>query len=108
MKRLIYDVTFLALAACLTSQGAIAQASDPFVGQIQTFAFNFCPNGWQRLDGSLLSISQYDVLFNLIGTTYGGDGTSTFAVPNWGPIYTANGGTLLACISLYGVYPSAN
>ncbi len=107
MKRLIYSVTFLALTACLTPQGAIAQATDPFVGEIQTFSFNFCPNGWLKTNGALLQISQYEVLFNLIGTTYGGDGMSTFALPNWGPTYTANGGTLLTCISLFGVYPSA-
>jgi microcystin-dependent protein len=108
MKRLIYSITFLALTACLTPQGAIAQATDPFVGEIQTFAFNFCPNGWAKANGALMSISENATLFNLIGTSFGGDGMTTFALPNWGPIYTANGGTLLACISLFGVYPSAN
>jgi microcystin-dependent protein len=44
--------------------------------------FNFAPNGWAFCDGSLLSISEYSTLFNLIGTTYGGDGQSTFALPN--------------------------
>jgi len=107
MKRLIYSVTFLAFIACLTPQGAIAQATDPYVGEIQTFAFSFCPLGWVKLDGSLYPISEYETLFNLIGTNFGGDGISTFAVPKWGPIYTANGGTLLPCISLFGTFPSA-
>ena len=108
MKRLIYNITFLALAACVIPQAAIAQASDPYVGEIQTFAFSFCPIGWARANGALMSISENATLFNLIGTSFGGDGMTTFALPNWGPIYTANGGTLLACISLFGVYPSAN
>jgi microcystin-dependent protein len=107
MKRLIYSVTILALAACLTPQSANAQAYEPFLGEIQTFAFNFCPTGWVKLDGALYSISQYETIFNLIGTTYGGDGISTFAVPTWGPIYTANGATLLPCILMQGgVFPS--
>ena len=107
MKRLIYSVTFLALTACLTPQGAIAQATDPYLGEIQTFAFNFCPLGWVKANGALLSISQNAALFTLIGTNFGGDGLSTFAVPNWGPIYKANGGTLLPCIAVVGVFPSA-
>jgi len=106
MKRLICTIALLALMSCLTARPAAAQASNPFVGQIQTFAFNFCPNGWLPLNGQLLQISQYDVLFNLLGTTYGGDGITTFALPKWGPFYTANGATLLTCISLFGVFPS--
>ena len=56
--------------------------AEPFVGQIIATGFNFAPVGWQRCDGSLLSISENSTLYNLIGTTYGGDGVSTFAVPN--------------------------
>jgi microcystin-dependent protein len=54
----------------------------PYIGQIMLFAGTFAPVGWQLCDGSLLPISQYDVLFALIGTTYGGDGQTTFAVPD--------------------------
>ncbi|MCB0602177.1 MAG: phage tail protein [Saprospiraceae bacterium] len=54
----------------------------PFIGQIQPFGFNFPPRGWAFCDGQLLAISQYDALFALIGTTYGGDGQTTFALPN--------------------------
>lgn len=54
----------------------------PFVGQIDIVAFNFAPAGWAECDGSLRAISQYEALFNLIGTTYGGDGESTFALPD--------------------------
>ena len=54
----------------------------PFVGEIRLFAGNFPPNGWQFCDGSLLAIAQNEVLFNPIGTTYGGDGVSTYALPD--------------------------
>ncbi|MES2775757.1 MAG: tail fiber protein [Bacteroidota bacterium] len=56
--------------------------AEPFVGEIRQWAGNFAPVGWSLCDGSLLDISQYDVLFNLIGTTYGGDGQQTFSLPN--------------------------
>jgi microcystin-dependent protein len=54
----------------------------PFVGEIRIFGGNFNPNGWMFCDGALLPISEYETLFNLIGTTYGGDGQSTFGLPD--------------------------
>jgi microcystin-dependent protein len=56
--------------------------STPYVGEIRMFAGNFAPLGWWFCDGSLLPISENEALFQLIGTTYGGDGQSTFAVPD--------------------------
>ena len=56
--------------------------SQPYVGEIRMFGGNFAPVGWMFCEGQLLPISQYDALFNLIGTTYGGDGQSTFALPD--------------------------
>ena len=56
---------------------------DPFIGEITTFAGNFAPAGWALCQGQLLPIAQNEALFSLIGTTYGGDGASTFALPNW-------------------------
>lgn len=56
--------------------------ADPYIGQIIAVGFNFVPLHWLRCDGSLVPISEYEALFALIGTTYGGDGQSTFAVPN--------------------------
>jgi microcystin-dependent protein len=56
--------------------------SDPFVAEIRIFAGNFAPKGWAFCDGQLLPISQNTALFSLLGTTYGGDGKSTFALPN--------------------------
>ena len=56
--------------------------SSPFIGEIRMFAGNFAPVGWLFCDGSLQDISTFDTLFALIGTTYGGDGQSTFALPD--------------------------
>ena len=56
--------------------------SDPFVAEIRIFPFNFPPTGWAFCDGQLLPISQNTALFSLLGTVYGGDGKSTFALPN--------------------------
>lgn len=56
--------------------------AQPYVGEIRMFGGNFAPLGWAFCNGSLLSISEYETLFNLIGTTYGGDGQETFAVPD--------------------------
>jgi microcystin-dependent protein len=56
--------------------------AQPFVGEIRIFAGNFNPAGWMFCEGQLLPISENETLFNLIGTTYGGDGQSTFALPD--------------------------
>jgi microcystin-dependent protein len=56
--------------------------ADPFVAEIRIFPFNFPPKGWAFCDGQLLPISQNTALFSLLGTTYGGDGKSTFALPD--------------------------
>ena len=55
---------------------------DPFIGQIQPFGFNFAPRGWAKCDGQLLAISSNTALFSLLGTTYGGDGRTTFGLPD--------------------------
>ena len=56
--------------------------SEPFVGEIRMFAGNFAPQGWAFCDGQLLAVSQNDALFSLLGTTYGGDGRTTFGLPD--------------------------
>jgi microcystin-dependent protein len=55
---------------------------DPFVAEIRVFPFNFAPKGWAFCDGQILPLSQNTALFSLLGTTYGGDGKSNFALPN--------------------------
>jgi microcystin-dependent protein len=56
--------------------------SDPFVAEVRIFPFNFPPKGWAFCDGQILPLSQNTALFSLLGTTYGGNGQSTFALPN--------------------------
>src|SRR2546422_7483725 len=56
--------------------------ASPFVAEIRIFGFNFPPRGWAFCDGQILPISQNTALFSLLGTTYGGDGKSNFALPN--------------------------
>jgi microcystin-dependent protein len=71
--------------------------AQPYVGEIRLFAGNFAPAGWMFCEGQLLPISEYETLFNLIGTTYGGDGQSTFALPDMRgriPLHFGNGFTL--------------
>ncbi len=55
---------------------------EPFIGQIQAFGFTFAPRGWALCDGQVLPIAQNTALFSLLGTTYGGDGRTTFALPD--------------------------
>lgn len=67
---------------------------DPFLGEIIMFAGNFAPRGWAFCDGQLLPISQYSALFSILGTTYGGDGRTTFGLPELrgrAPIHAGNG-----------------
>jgi microcystin-dependent protein len=71
--------------------------SNPFLGEIRVFGFNFAPTGWFLCEGQLLPISQYTALFSLLGTTYGGDGRSTFALPDFrgrAPVHQGNGTVL--------------
>lgn len=66
----------------------------PYVGEIRMFAGNFQPQGWAFCDGSLVAIAENETLYNLIGTTYGGDGESTFALPDLRgriPVHQGNG-----------------
>jgi len=67
---------------------------EPFIGQIQAFGFNFAPRGWALCNGQLLPINQYQALFSLLGTTYGGDGRTSFGLPDLRgrvPIHSGNG-----------------
>ena len=56
--------------------------SEPFLGEIRLFGFNFAPRGWGMCNGQLLNVSQNEALFSLLGTTYGGDGRTTFGLPD--------------------------
>jgi microcystin-dependent protein len=67
--------------------------SEPFLGQVIAVGFNFAPVGWAFCNGALLSISQNDALYSLLGTTYGGDGVNTFGLPNLQGRVPVNQGT---------------
>lgn len=89
MKKLIilFIISFIPSTNSLKAQG-----DTPYVGQIAYVAFNFTPQGWAECNGQLLPISENEVLFALIGTTYGGDGQTTFALPDTrGRIILGNG-----------------
>lgn len=88
---------FLILVTFLTLSSTFSYAQDPFIGEIKMFAGNFAPRGWAFCDGQVLAISQYSALFSLLGTTYGGDGRTTFALPDFrgrAPIHQGQGENL--------------
>ena len=75
---------------------------EPLLGQIGLFPYNFAPKGWMACSGQSMPISQWQALFSLLGTNFGGDGRTTFCLPNLkGP--AAN---LQYCIAVQGIYPS--
>lgn len=83
MKRTLLNATLgLAMIAGMFGAAGAAKAQDCFIGEIRMFAGNFAPRGWALLDGQLLPISQNQALFSILGTTYGGDGRTTFALPD--------------------------
>jgi microcystin-dependent protein len=74
---------------------------DPLLGEVRRFAFGFVPQGWAACDGSMLSINDNTALFSLLGTSFGGNGQTNFALPTIAPE-----AGLAACIATAGVYPS--
>jgi microcystin-dependent protein len=120
-----------ALAAAFAIGGAAAAAPGPptpgapYLAEVRAFAFNFCPSGWLPADGRLMPIPQNPALFSLLGTTYGGNGASNFALPDLrgrAPLGTGQGvteGTVFSaqpgnpprflgmtwCIAVQGAYP---
>ncbi|QRK11730.1 tail fiber protein [Archangium violaceum] len=83
--------------------------SNPLIGEIRMFAGRFEPRGWALCDGRLLSISRHSALFSVLGTTYGGDGMTTFALPDLRervPSPSGSGATLHYIIALEGAFPA--
>ena len=101
-------VLFAALCLTFSVPRPATAGANPFLGEIETFAFNFCPTGWSTANGQILPINQNQALFALLGTTYGGDGQITFALPTVEPIFSATGAVLQQCIALQGIFPSRN
>lgn len=82
-KRLISGIcSILLFSSIWVMQAPAAYAQDQYLGEIRMFAGNFAPRGWALCDGQLLPISSNTALFSLIGTIYGGDGRTTFALPD--------------------------
>lgn len=111
--RMIRFVSMMIILTLLLSLPVEVSAGwDPFVGQICLFPFNFAPAGWASCDGQLLPISQNTALFSLLGTTYGGDGKSTFALPNLNKrtpdgvsAHPLDEYSVGYCIALQGIFP---
>jgi len=86
MERSFFAVLPIAasLSAVVTfaSVSPAAAQSEPFIGQMMATGANFCPRGWAQADGQIISIAQNTALFSLLGTTYGGNGQTTFALPD--------------------------
>ncbi|MFO1035286.1 MAG: tail fiber protein [Geminicoccaceae bacterium] len=80
--RLAVVLALAVLGLSSAPQTARAQAIEPYYAQIVAFPYTFCPKGWLEADGTLLPIAQYTALFSLLGTTYGGNGVSTFGLPD--------------------------
>ena len=77
---------------------------EPFLGQIELFPYTFAPKGWMTCAGQLLPINQNQALFALLGTNFGGDGRTTFALPSLQSKPAAPG--LQYCIAINGIFPS--
>jgi len=96
-SRALMTIASATLFSAVLGWSVPAAASEPFIGTIKYFAFNFTPSGWAFCDGQILLISQNEALFSLIGTTYGGDGRVTFALPDMRgrfPIHQGQGADL--------------
>jgi microcystin-dependent protein len=79
-----------------------------YIGQICLFPWPWAPRGWAKCDGQMFRIQEYSALFSLIGTEFGGDGRTNFALPKMTPIKTESGGDVAFFINLQGIYPSRN
>jgi microcystin-dependent protein len=79
--------------------------SDAYIGEVRSFGFNFDPVNWLECNGQEMPISQYTALFSLLGTTYGGDGVSSFKLPKIAPLESADQAGLSWRICIQGIYP---
>lgn len=82
MRRIRTSALCVLTLMLLVASDRNAAAQDPFLGEIRWVAFTFAPQGWQECNGQLLAVNLHQPLFQLIGTTYGGDGQNTFALPD--------------------------
>lgn len=102
MKSMLLGCAGFVSLAAVSPAGAGTQ---PFLAEVMIFGGNFCPVGWAAMNGQLLPINQNQAMFSLLGTSYGGDGVTTFALPTAKPIFDATGAAFTQCISLQGAFP---
>jgi len=102
MRRMLLAV------AAIAAFSLPAHAQQFYLGQIIEVGFNFCPAGFTTTDGQLLPITQNIALFSLLGTTYGGDGRTNFALPHLVPPLTVTRQPTTLCIALQGIFPPRN
>lgn len=79
---------------------------DPFLGDIVLFSFDFAPSYWMTCEGQTLQIAQYQSLYTLLGTTFGGNGSTTFCLPDLRSAIPIQGIGMHYCIAIQGIYPS--
>ena len=104
MRRVIFAAS-LALCGLMTSP-LMAQGMGTYIGTVIAMGAKFCPPGWEQANGQLLPIAEYEQLFYVIGTTYGGDGANTFALPNFkGGTYGPAKQPITWCIAVNGQMP---
>lgn len=93
-RQLSHAIGALALSAATLLPSAAALAQDNYIGEIRMAGFGYCPRDWAEATGQLLAIQQYQALYSLFGTTYGGDGRTNFALPDLrsrSPVHTGQG-----------------
>lgn len=99
-------VAAISLVTGLATLQSARASDDAFIGEIQTFPYDFCPRGFAPLRGAMLPINQNQALFSLLGFSYGGNDVTTFALPLGRPPFTIDRKPLIQCIALQGVFPS--
>ena len=82
MKKILASIALLSTVFTTLASTPARAGDTPYIGEISWFAGNFAPHGWALCDGQILSINEYTALFSIIGTIYGGDGRTTFALPD--------------------------
>jgi microcystin-dependent protein len=102
-----YSASFLLAVMMLMLAAAAAAGEEDYIGEISLFAGNYEPRDYAFCDGRLLPIAEYTALYSILGTTYGGDGRSNFALPNLEKAEKGLGGARYI-IRMNGLYPSRN
>ncbi|MDF2960899.1 MAG: phage Tail Collar domain protein [Paenibacillus sp.] len=104
IKKMAVTLALVCMLSQMFAVGTAQASAEPFVGEIEMFAFNFAPVGFMLCDGATLPISQNTALFSLLGTTYGGDGQTNFQIPD------LRGASPMPGVNYYiavqGVFPS--